>query len=273
MSQTGSYIKVKDILFNAAGFAGDTDYRAIPKGFYIQQIEDAFKELNMETKMLDGHANFDTPIEHLSIPLPADCFNVQNVWMYSGTECDFHASRKVWPKDNYYTEGDGYLANRTGNNTNDPYYLNDSLTSRLRPDRDLSLIRYDNNISINQILFYNIQNGVLMLSASCRAAGNKVHIHYNSTGCEVGEAPIIPLFYKKAIEDYTTEAALRFRMANDIVNARAWQPLWQIADRNLDKNGYNGSWQTALVMARSMSSDQKKAIGIYMGKAAWATGK
>lgn len=272
MSQTGNYITVDEVLFNSAGFSGDTTFTYCPYGFYVQQISDAFEELNMATMMMDGHADFDMPTEHLTIPLPADCFNVRNIWVYSGDICDIGVSKKVWHKRNYYTQGKGYLANRTGYNTSDPYYL-DGFSGGVRMHENLDLIRYNNPATINNVLFFNIQNGNLMLSASCKAAGTKVHIHYASTGCKVGDAPIIPRFYKKAIEDYTTEAALRFRMANEPSNAKFLMALQQEYKMRMDKNGFYGSWHDAVVMARKMSKAEAESLSVYLGKGAWSTGR
>lgn len=276
MSQTGNYIKVDDVLFNIAGFSGDTGFKQIPKGFYVNLVSDAFIELNMETMMMDGHADFkvsDYP-EHLSISLPSDCFNVRNIWIYDGDVCDIGRSHKVWHKRNFYSQGKGYLANRTGHNTNDPYYLNDNLDNSMQRSTvdNKSLIRYDNPSTVNNTLFYNIQNGVLMLSSSCRNAGTKIHIHYASTGCEVGEAPVIPIFYKRAIEDWGTEGALRFKIANDPANAKLWMSLQQTYERRLDISGFNGSWHNAVTKARTMSKDEKEALSIYLGKGAWQSG-
>ena len=273
MAQTGNYITVDDALFKIAGFAGDLGFRAAPKGFYVQLIADAFEQLNMDSFFMEGNADFDMPSEHLTIQLPKDCFNLRGVYIFTGDICNIQVSRKVWHKRNYYTQGNGYIANRTGQNTNDPYYLNDSLTRNGRTKDNTDLIHYNNGSNVNNTLFYNVQNGNLMLSASCRGAGNKVHLHYNSTGCEVGEAPIIPSFYKSAIEDFATEAALRFRMANEPENAKTFMAMQQMYERRLDKDGFNGSWHKAVSKAKNMSTAEASDLKIYLGKAAWATGR
>lgn len=266
--QTADYIKAKDIIFMAAGFAGDPEFKVLPRGMYISLISDAFRELNMDSFFMEARFETVLPEGHLTIPLPGDCFNVKNVYIYDGDVCDYAQSKKVWWKRNYYTNGGGYIANDKGYNGNDPYYTSHS---SLRENK--ALIRYQDQDNINNVLYYNIQNGNLMLSASCRAAGKKVHIHYNSTGCDVDEAPIIPRFFKQAIEDYTTEAALRFRAANEPANARNWLGLSQAYTVRLDKEGMNGSWHNAIMRVRKMSSAQRADLSDYLGKAAWATGR
>lgn len=266
---TGDYIKAKEIIFMAAGMSGDVSFKAIPRGLYISIISDAFRELNMESKFIDGHADFVTPEKHLSIPLPDDCFNVLGVWMFNGDTCNFEQTKKVWHKTNYFTNGNGYIANDKGYNANDPYYA--SHNSQHNNNKDL--IRYNNDGAVNNILFYNIQNGVLMLSPSCRNAGARVHVHYSSTGCDVGEAPIIPRYFKTAIEDYTTETVLRFRMANEPSMAKTWFSIQQLYERRLDKEGMNGSWFNAIQRVKKMSTAQRSDLAVYLGKAAWATGR
>lgn len=266
---TGDYIKAKEIIFMAAGMSGDKDFKNVPKQFYISIISDAFRELNMESKFLDAHVDIVMPKEHLSIVLPSDCFNVLNVYVFDGDHCTFEQTKKLWWKHNYFTNGRGYVASDKGYNGHDPYYTNHHFSNK----NDKSLIRYDNSNTVNQTLFYNIQNGLLMLSSSCKKAGAKIHIHYNSTGCDVDEAPVIPRFFKTAIEDYTTETALRFRMANEPANARTWASFQQIYERRLDKEGMNGSWFNAIQRVKKMSTAEKSDLFNYLGKAAWATGR
>lgn len=267
--QTGKYITVDEIIFKAAGYAGDIEHKIIPKGFYVHLIADAFEELNGDTKMMIGHFDSAVP-DSLSIPLPDDCFNVRGVWVYSGNECDFGSAQKLWHKRNYYTRGGtGYIANRTGNHIPDPFYT--PFAVPVTPGQ--SVVDGNRQGSINNNLFYNIQNGVLMVSSSAKAAGTKIHIEYNSTGCDVSSAPVIPYFYRPAIEDFVTEAALRFRTANDLPNAKIWQALGAEATRRLDKNGFYGSWHKAVKFGQKMSKAEREDLAVYLERGAWATGR
>lgn len=260
--QTGNYIKIDEVLMNAAGFSGNTKFMFVSRGFMLQQVEDAFRQLNMDSKMLDGHADFKISdySETLNIPLPSDCFNLENVWIYSGDICDIGASKKVYWKNNFFSRGSGYLANVTDNNVNDPYILNSAILGRTSHNE-------------RGLLFCNVQNGVLMLSESCRNAGTKVHIAYNSTGCEVGEAPIIPIFFKQSIEDFVTEATLRFRMVNEPSNYRMLRDIQSEYKNRTDRHGFNGSWHDAVKKAASMSTNERNDLAKYLGKGAWATGR
>lgn len=264
---TGAYVAPGELIFFASAMAGDKENRIVPYGFLMALVQRAWEDLNMQSYFKDGHADFDMP-QDLSIPLPADCFDVKNIYVYSGDLCVIGQSHKVYWKRNYYTKGNGFLANDKGYNSRDPFFR----SHIARPDNK-ALIRHDDPRSVNRTLYYNLQNGFLMLSSSCLLAGNKVHIHYGSTGCDVGDAPIIPVYFKTAIEDYVTEAALRFRMAQEPANYRMWRDLQQSYERRLDKEGMNGSWFTAVKRASQLNKDQREALGTYLGRGGWAQGR
>lgn len=266
---TGNYITPETIIFNASVNAGDKNYIAFPKGFYMSLIQDAFEELNMTSFFAEERADFDFPQHNLTLPLPKGCINVMNVYVYSGHECNPNNSRKIWWKRNYFTKGGpGYIANDKGRNDRDPFMSSHSTIS----GSDKSLIRYDNANSVNETLYYNIQMGNVMFSSSCKSAGNKVHIHYRGVGGDVTEAPIIPRYYKQAIEDYVTEAVLRARMANEPSNVRNLQGLWGIYEKRLNKEGMFGSWFSAVQMVRDMNTSQYNELSEYLGKMASSKG-
>ena len=266
---TGNYITPETILFNASVNAGDKGYSIFPRGFYMSLIQDAFEELNMTSFFAEERADFDFPFDNLTLQLPKGCINVINIYVYSGNECNPNNSRKLYWKRNYYTKGGpGYIANDKGRNMQDPFLENHFLVS----NTDKSLIRYDAANSVNQVLFYNIQMGNIMFSSSCKSAGNKIHIHYRGVGGDVSDAPIIPRYYKQAIEDYVTEAVLRARMVNEPSNIRVLQPMWAIYEKRLNKEGMFGSWFNAVQMVRDMNTSQYEELSEYLGKVASSRG-
>lgn len=266
---TGNYITPETILFNASVNAGDRNYVSYPKGFYMSLIQDAFEELNMTSFFAEEREDFDFPFDNLTLPLPKGCINVMNVYIYSGDECNPSNSRKLWWKRNYFTKGGpGYIANDKGRNPQDPFLENHSNIG----STDKSLIRVDNANTVNQTLYYNIQMGNIMFSSSCKAAGTKIHIHYRGVGGDVTDAPIIPRYYKQAIEDYVTEAVLRARMANEPSNLRMLQPLWAMYEKRLNKEGMFGSWFTAVQMVRDMNTSQREELAEYLQKSAYSRG-
>lgn len=270
---TGEYCKPSEVLFMASAMAGDRDYKVLPRGFYMSLIQEAFRELNIHTFFQEKRVNFQFPTDTLTADLPDDCFNVENVYMFNGDKCVIENSRKVYWKRNYYTEGNGFIANDKGlNNQNDPFISNRILANSTDAN-DLSLIRYNNQSRVATVLYYNLQMGNIMFSSSCRQAGNNVHLHYRSTGGKITESPIIPTFFKTAIEDYVIESALRFRMANEPANARNWQALQQMYERRLDKNGMNGSWHEATMKVKKLNKSQLAELKTYLGRGQWASGR
>ena len=261
-----NYISPNDILSIATISAGDIDYKILPKGFYTSLIQKAIEGLAIDTFFQEMRESFDIP-ENLVLPLPRGCFNVKNIYIFSGDECNIGQSHKVWWKRNYFTKGQGYIANDKGNNGNDPFFdsHNDNMSYANK-----NLVRAGGNTTDN-VLFYNIQMGDLMLSSSCRSAGTKVHIHYNGTGGEIGEAPIIPVFLREAVEDYVTEAALRMRMAKEPATARNWLPLWQIYEGRLNKP-YDGSWAKAEYRVKTLNQSQREEMKEFWGRNGWSKG-
>jgi hypothetical protein len=265
---TGHYITPSELIFNAAAFAGDTKHEYVPRGFYMSLIRDAFRELNMASKFTEKRENFKLPQGHLTLPLPEDCFDVENIYMFTGNDCTFEDTKKVYWKKNYYTEGDGYIANDKWINKSDPYFENHEFRVGA-----VSPLLNKPQAPRTRLLYYNIQMGNLMLSSSCRDAGDMVHIHYRSTGSTAMDSPIIPIFFKTAIEEFVTEAALRFRIANEPQNAKQLTYLHQDCKQRLDKEGMRGSWHQAIYLARTMNDSQRNELNMYLARGGWAPGR
>jgi hypothetical protein len=265
---TGNYISPDIILSSAAAMAGDRDYKVLPRGFYHALIQEAFEALALDTFFDERRESFDFPNDTLTLPLPTTCFNMKNVYLFSGDICNISSSKKVYWKRNYYTEGNGYIANDKGShNSNDPFYDNHQLGSHYFGNLVYARLGDD----VESRLFYNIQAGNIMFSSSCRGQGNKVHLHFNGSGCEIGEAPIIPIFLRTAMQDFVTEAAMRFRMANDPLNAKSWAYLQQLYEKRL-KDPYEGSWAKAEYRIKTLNSSQREELKEYLGKGGWGTG-
>lgn len=263
---TSVYIKPEEIISMAAISVDDKEYKTLGYGFFLSLIQQAFEELAIDTFFQELRHDENVP-ENLVMSLPEGCFNVKNIYIYQGSICDINNSRKVYWKRNYYThDGHGFLANDKGGSNNlDPFYA-----SRFpRNNRANNETRRQNEVTSN-VLFYNIQMGNLMLSSSCLGAGNKVHIHYNGTGCAIGDAPIIPVFLRTAMVDYVTEAALRMKIASE-ADPRRWQALWTMYEKRL-RDPYEGSWAKAEYRVKTMNQSQRDELNEYLSHGGWGTG-
>ena len=168
----------------------------------------------------------------------------------NGDICDIASSTPVWYKANFINgkSGSGYVANNKGNNT-DPF------TRRLGVDPMLN----------SGLYYYAIQNGVIMLSSNC---GNyqKLFVHYNGTGGDVGEVPFIPLFLRQAVKDYVTVNALEVRIAeSELSQMSRWSNLLSYHKKNLEEH-YDGSWAKAEKRVRKLDMKERKDIKEYMQK-------
>lgn len=250
--ETGHYIAPNEILFKSAAYAGDIEFKTAPKGFYISLIQDALNELHLASMYLDARHDYviDKTLRFL---LPKDCIRVDAVYVFSGDACNIESSKRVYWKRNYYNRGASYIANNKADQNNDPFITRTS--------------------SLSGLLFYEIENNELRISDSCRNAGTKIHIKYKSSGGVFEDSPVIPIIFKDAITDYVTEGVLMFRMANETSNAAVLSRMVDRFSMRLDKNGMNGSWQTAVVNAKRYSKSKMDDLKTYMAHGPWGTGR
>jgi hypothetical protein len=265
---TNTYITPEIILSTVQGMVGDTKGLLLPKGVYISAVQKALEDLSLESFFAVKHESFDFPNDTLTLEMPRGCFNIKNIYLFSGSECIIGQSRKVYWKRNYYTQGNGYVANDKVNNVPDPFFGSHGQGFRSRqPNGINNHLGGTVNGDIGNLLYYNIQMGDIMFSSSCRGKGNRIMIEYNHTFTDIGDAPIIPIIFRAYVEDYVCEYVLRMMGANDPAKLK----LWQIYDMRLNKL-YDGSKARAIQTALSMNSSQRQELAIYYSRGQWSEG-
>lgn len=257
-----NFVTVNEILSDVLKLVDDERYETNSKGYYTSLIQQALEGLAFDTFFDERREDFEFPVDTLSLEMPIGAFNIKHIYLYTGTSCDITRSQKVWWKKNYYTNGNGYFADNKGNNS-DPFFPSENLGIR----KDALLVRPTAHVENH--FFYNVQNGIIMFSSKCRVYP-RVHVVYNGTGCDLGDIPIIPLFLREAVVDFTTEFTLRIKMAKP--DGRQWAQLWQIYDKKLDRNGFDGSWHRAEMRVKTMSSAERNDLFEYLGKGQWQSG-
>lgn len=263
-----NFVTVNGILADVLKLIDDERFELNTKGFYESQIQQALEGLSFDTFFDERRESFEFPVGNLTLEMPKGAFNIRNIYLFNGTECDITRSVKCWWKRDYYTQGNGYFADNKGDNTPDPFI------ETTAPNRYATAYPGTPGMrtSVENHYFYNIQNGMIMFSSACRPF-QKVHIVYNGTGCEIGDIPIIPLFLREAVKDYVTEVGLRVKMAKD---PRTWTTLWQIYDRNLNRDQQHGlgqgSWYRAEQRVKNMGTAERNDLFEYLGRSQWSSG-
>jgi hypothetical protein len=260
-----SFVTPDEILADVLKSVGDEDYRHNSKGWYISQMQEALEELSFDTLFNTKVLDFAVP-QNLNLDLPAGTFNIKQLYVFNGDLCNISSKRNLWPKRNYFTKGNGYLARNTASN-NDPFYS--SLNGRnFLNDNQLNTGSNFHNSGNENTYYYNVYNGVVMLSPACRTF-QKIAMVINGTGCEIGELPIIPNFFRQAVKDWVCEISLRNRLKDEpqLIN------VWRTYEKNLNYHEnygfYTGSWYKAKERVRNMGSHEREAIREYLAKPAW----
>lgn len=239
-----SYISPMTILSSVLPLVSDERMEFMPKGFYMSVIQQALEALALDSYFDDKWEDFDVPTT-LRLTQPAGCFNIRNIYLFNGTECDTQKSQKVYWKRNHFTKGQGSIANNVSDGGKDPFF-----------DRSVN--------SYNGLYYYNIQAGDILFSSNCTSF-QKVMINYNGMGSDITEAPIIPAIFRRAVEDFVCEFILRLRMAKD---KQIWMGLWKIYEQRLNAP-YDGSWEKAINLVKTMHSSQREELKEYLGRSSW----
>ena len=230
----------------------DEDQKFFNPGFYISQIQQALKELSFDTYFLNLHKDFDFPSETLSLEMPKGSFNLKQVYVFNGDNCNIESSKLVWIKDGYITSGKdkGYTARNKEGNT-DPFINNyrSSIVSNYLP------------VSDTDVLFCSIQNGRIMFSSSC-SSYSKVRLEYLGTMCDIGEVPFIPTHFREAVKLWVEEKCLRYLKAR---NPRFYRPLW-VDVNSLLNQPFVGAWDIAKQRVSNMDSKEADDLKEYFTK-------
>ena len=273
-----SFVSIDELLSDILPLVDDERLELNTKGYYTSMIQQALEALAFETFFDERRETAPFPTETLTMMMPKGAFNLRNVYIFNGTECNIGNSRKVWWKRNYFTKGKGYIANNKGERTRDPFISGESILDRYgeptlnqnQIDRyeDKSLIRYRNNL--DRTYFYEVQNGMVLFSKQC-AVFQSVMLEFNGTGCDIGDVPIVPMFLRAAVKDYVCEFTLRIRMAKDQTNK--WGGLWKIYEQRLNMDERygigTGSWGKAQQFVKNMNTSQRAELKEYLSRGAW----
>lgn len=244
-----NFVTTNEILSDVLSVVDDENFKLRSKGYYTSQIQQALEELAFESFFDEQYQSFDIP-ERLRLDLPKGMFNIKNIYLFNGDECDISKSTPVYNKQNFINSksGNGYVANNKGNNGDDRFHGDTARTTV--PDG---------------LYFYGVQNGQIMLSSNCKSF-QKVFIQYNGIGQEIDEAPIVPIFLRQAVKDYVAIKVLQVKIAK--VPASDFQRWMMILGEHKQSKGtdYSGTWFEAQRRVRRLDDKERNDIKENMQK-------
>jgi len=220
-------LSINDVIADVTRICNDEDMRKRNIGYYKRQVKNAIDELSIEIPFVKQYKDL---ILSRKVAIPAGCWEIINMWVYSGDCCEVSSSREVHWKRNYQLLGDsGYFANN-------------------KPNQEDNFITPKSDIS--NVYFFNIQNGYIVFSDNCLNF-SKVRIEFNgyASDVDVNEAKIIPRIVREAIVYKTSKAVLMGLIHTDnmyygvLNNIKAeldtpYIGLWDKAKTRLKKMGY-----------------------------------
>lgn len=225
-----------EILIDVVQLTGDEGFRWRPKGFYLSHLKQGMKRLGFQTLAFDRFIDVPVPTD-LTYELPKDFWNMKNFWLYDGEDCNVSRRANVYWKRNYFTRGQGYLANNDWSNTWDPFHA---------PVNQYWFWGQD-----PWLYYYNVQNGLLMLSSNCTNF-QRMHIEFHTLGVS-GEEIMVPEFMREALKYFICYTVCVNRFKED---KSLWGPLMGEMKVN---------WKTSEDEAKALIStlDQKAREDLY----------
>lgn len=236
-NDTVSYeICLSDILVNV----DDENYSKFTKGYYISLIQQALEQLSLQTQFLRIERDIAMPTT-LSYQIESGCFNLREIYAYSGTCCNKSTARNLWWKKDYRTRGisESYLS-RINENTDDPFM----------PTFQSQSTTY----------WYGIENNTIYLSPSC-AGYSRLNMVFNGILTALGNVPTIPVQLREAVVDWCTYKLLCKLVIRKpslrTLSADARQRLYDIT---------SGSWLQAKLFCSSMDTKSRSDLLEYLSK-------
>ena len=245
------FVDVDHLLAEITATVNDTDYKkGFPKGWYISRIQDALQELSIDTFWLTAIFDYEIP-ENFQIPIPENTSNLREIYAYQGSLCNPVKTQVVYWKrlfDNRY-DGQGYTARvkDDGSNGADIFQPNQRTYTR-------NLQGY-----YGPKYYYNIEEGLLMLSKDCQAFPY-IRLKFNMMGSSIGDKPVVPRFFERAVVDYVKT---KFYDAMKSRDPRMYRPLWVDAKGDLEDLTH-GSWNKAKKRIKTMDTSAKSSMEEYI---------
>tara|TARA_R110000782_G_scaffold226792_1_gene313582 strand:- start:259 stop:1008 length:750 start_codon:yes stop_codon:yes gene_type:complete len=233
------------ILADVANKSGDKEFKYDSPGHYMGLIQEALQELSFDTFFLEKEKVFDITEGCLKLTLPSGFFNIKQIFGYSGEDCNPQGKVNIYWKNNYKNK----MARDSWANTGDPFHKNRGSNPP------------------GNLFFCGIYNGIVELSENCSSL-SKVVVRASGLITDVGETPVIPMFFRQAVTDYCVTEALSTRIANNVhMNKEVpfWQAIMNRHEARLRKP-FTGSWDRAQERVKIMDSKTREDLVEYFSR-------
>jgi hypothetical protein len=251
---TGDLVGIDELMFAITTKVSDREYKnGIEEGWFLSTLKDAVGELYMDSFYEVITQEFEIDPKKMAIILPKNCFNVKAVRPFSGDCCNPSGSVIAHFKRNF---------NNQGRNRKSPTNRMDDQAASANDQFQPRSSNIPNNITTGvgtTLYYYNIENELLMLSASASGFGS-VQLTYNGLGGEFGTEPCIPRLFKQAIINWSEVEYWAIRK----IAEPSMRVHYNDALSILNKRG--GNWDNAILRASRMNSASRDDYGDYLGK-------
>jgi hypothetical protein len=220
----------------------DEEERELNPGFYTSQIQQALDELGYDTFFYEVYKDLDVP-DNLSIKMPSGCFNIRNVYLFSGDCCEVEDMQNVYWKKNYKTRGSGksYTANNKSGNYD--HFI-------------------DSPSSETDLYYFNVNNGYIELSSNCTSY-DTIRIQFNGLNTAIGEVPLVPREFRATVISWVAERVFAVLKGRD---PKKYRQLWLDEYNRLYSNPYDGLWAKAIQRSKRLDTKYMNDMKEYMSK-------
>jgi len=239
-----SFLTPDEILADVIEETEDFEYRISTKGWYLSQMQQCLEELSFDSFLLTIKDDFEFPSENYSLALPANAFNVRDIFVYNGAIGDPTDSQRVyWKRAASRKNTNEFIAPNKSTHTEDPFFSPLSQTTEAEQ------------------LWAAIDNGVITFSDQC-ATYSYVHIRYNGTLTPIGETPFVPQFFRQAVKLFVS---LQFYRKMRKRHPRVYRTLFNDVHQELYAP-LIGVWDTAVKRAHSLDTKSIDDMREYLSK-------
>lgn len=241
MHASAGYISPNEIISDVIAICDDMEFKAFEYAFYLSQVQQALSELAYDT-LFDQRTWTGAIPPSLVLDLPDGLFNLEQVYVFSGTDCSIGNLSNVYWARHFFRHGGATVKEQRGVQT-DPFLENTTVYA-------------------GGILYFNISGGKLYLSDACAGFQN-VLVQYRGMGCKLGDAPMIPHYLREAVKNFVAKAILTVRFARD---PGRWSAVLDNVKRDHFGNGGldAGTWKQAQRRVQSIDIKARNDIARYL---------